>query len=52
MLVTEHADTWDVQQILDDPAGDHDWRIFATVDLRASDAAGEPVLHVTAMAAT
>ena len=31
-------------QILDDPDGDHDWRITAAVDLEASDEAGEPVV--------
>ncbi len=35
---------WEVRQILDDPAGDHDWSIVATVHLRASDEAGEPVV--------
>ncbi|WP_226346382.1 DEAD/DEAH box helicase [Agilicoccus flavus] len=38
---------WLVEQILDDPAGDHDWRIFAEVDLPATDAAGELVLRAT-----
>ncbi len=39
---------WAVRQLLDDPVGDHDWRIDAEVDLAASDEAGEPVLVVTA----
>ncbi|MBS1697793.1 MAG: DUF3516 domain-containing protein [Actinobacteria bacterium] len=43
------ARAWAVQQILDDPAGDHDWRITATVDLDASDEAGEAVVTVTAV---
>ena len=47
LLVDEQPDRWLVQQILGDPAGDHDWRIFAEVDLRASDEAGELVLEVT-----
>ncbi|WP_445257724.1 DEAD/DEAH box helicase [Nocardioides aurantiacus] len=38
--------TWEVQQVLADPEGHHDWRITATVDLPASDAAGELVLAV------
>jgi superfamily II RNA helicase len=46
-LVEESADTWAVQQILDDPEGHHDWRIVAEVDLRASDDAGELVLRNT-----
>jgi hypothetical protein len=37
-------------QILDDPHRDHDWRITATVDLDASDEAGEPVLTTLALA--
>jgi hypothetical protein len=32
--------------VLDDPAGDHDWAIVASVDLDASDEAGAPVLKV------
>ena len=47
LLIEEQPDRWLVQQILGDPAGDHDWRIFAEVDLRASDEAGELVLEVT-----
>jgi len=53
LQIIERADaaggTWEVRQMLDDPAGDRDWRIEAIVDLAASDAAGEPVLHVTAV---
>lgn len=41
--------TWEVRQVLDDPADDHDWRIDAIVDLAASDAAGEVVVRVTAV---
>ncbi|WP_258723807.1 DEAD/DEAH box helicase [Cellulomonas sp. NS3] len=43
------AGTWEVRQVLDDPAGDHDWRIDAVVDLAASDAVGEVVLTVVAV---
>ena len=35
------AGTWHARQALDDPEGDHDWALEATVDLAASDAAGE-----------
>ena len=38
---------WEVRQIFDDPAGDHDWGLSARVDLAASDEAGEAVLAVT-----
>ena len=48
-LVEEHATTWSVRQVLDDPEGHRDWGISAEVDLVASDEAGEPVLHVTAV---
>ena len=36
--------TWSVRQILDDPDGDHDWALTATVDLDASDEAGAAVV--------
>ena len=38
---------WLVEQILDDPEGDHDWRFYAEVDLAACDATGELQLCVT-----
>ncbi|MCW2780910.1 MAG: box helicase domain protein [Marmoricola sp.] len=47
LIVSKEQDRWHVQQILDDPDGDRDWRIFAEVDLRASDEAGELVLTIT-----
>ncbi|PRB11163.1 DEAD/DEAH box helicase [Microbacterium sp. MYb72] len=47
ILVTEGASEWTVRQILDDPAGDHDWGISATVDLAASDEEGAAVVTVT-----
>jgi hypothetical protein len=37
---------WRVRQILDDPAGDHDWGIDVEVDLEASDEEGAVVLRV------
>ena len=40
---------WLVRQVFDDPEGDHDWGITASVDLAASDEAGEPVVTVTAV---
>ena len=45
--VTEEDGLWVVEQILDDPDGDHDWRITAELDLAATDEAGEVVLVVT-----
>jgi hypothetical protein len=47
LLITEGKGSWEVRQIFDDPAGDHDWGISATVDLAASDAEGAAVMHVT-----
>lgn len=41
---------WHVRQVLDDPEGDHDWRIDALVDLPASDAAGEVALRILTVA--
>ena len=40
---------WLARQTLEDPEGDHDWVIEATVDLDASDEAGEPVVLTTAL---
>jgi len=37
---------WSVRQVIDDPAGDHDWGIHATVDLAASAERGEAVVRV------
>ncbi|MFN3865964.1 MAG: DEAD/DEAH box helicase [Demequina sp.] len=37
---------WVVRQVIDDPAGDHDWAITAAVDLDASDEAGSPVIEL------
>ncbi|TAL25894.1 MAG: DUF3516 domain-containing protein, partial [Frankiales bacterium] len=45
-MVTAEPGRWLVRQILDDPAGHHDWAITAEVDLAASDEAGTAVLTV------
>lgn len=49
LLLTEGPTAWTARQIIDDPVGDHDWGISATVDLAASDEAGEAVVTVTAV---
>jgi superfamily II RNA helicase len=49
LLVTEGPREWTVRQIFDDPDGDHDWGISATVDLAASDEEGTAVVHVAAV---
>ncbi|SHN21080.1 Superfamily II RNA helicase [Cryptosporangium aurantiacum] len=40
---------WSVRQTFEDPAGDRDWGISATVDLEASDEAGVAVVEITAV---
>jgi len=47
LIIDEGRGAWTVRQIFDDPAGDHDWGISATVDLAASDEAGEAVIRLT-----
>lgn len=47
LIIEEGATSWKVRQILDDPAGDHDWGFTAEVDLEASDEAGEAVVRLT-----
>lgn len=37
IMITEEGSTWQVRQIIDDPAGDRDWVITAEVDLNESD---------------
>ena len=50
LLHVERTPTqWLVRQVFDDPEGDHDWGISASIDLAASDEAGEPVVAVTAV---
>ena len=47
--VVEDGDVWHLAQILDDPEGDHDWRITADLDLPATDEIGELVLVTTGL---
>lgn len=44
----ETTRAWRVRQIIADPDGNHDWSMLASVDLDASDEAGQLVLSVTA----
>jgi superfamily II RNA helicase len=46
LIIDRRPDVWRVRQILDDPAGDHDWGFDVEVDLEASDEEGAAVLHV------
>jgi hypothetical protein len=43
LQIAEVPGEWTVTQILEDPDGDRDWRLTATLDLAATDKAGEPV---------
>jgi hypothetical protein len=47
LIIDRQPGVWRVRQILDDPAGDHDWGIEVEVDLEASDEEGAAVLRVT-----
>src|SRR5690625_6929559 len=44
--ITEEDGSWRVRQILADPDEHHDWAITAEIDLKASDAAQEPVVRI------
>jgi superfamily II RNA helicase len=52
LIDTSNPREWTVRQIVDDPEGNHDWSIVATVDLDASDAAGEPVIRTRSFSHT
>ena len=50
MIILEEGPTaWTVRQIFDDPAGDHDWGIAATVDLAESNEAGTAIVRITSV---
>ncbi|GAY15725.1 RNA helicase [Mycobacterium sp. shizuoka-1] len=46
LILDRQPDVWRVRQILDDPAGDHDWGFDAEVDLSASDEQGVAVIRL------
>ena len=49
LTIDKGPHAWKVRQILDDPAGYHEWAIEATVDLAASDDIGAAVCRVDAV---
>jgi hypothetical protein len=49
LQITEGPTEWLARQILDDPAGDHDWGISATIDLAESDEQGVAVIRIVAV---
>ncbi|UIJ35939.1 RNA helicase [Allobranchiibius sp. GilTou73] len=46
LQIREGKDTWEVRQVIDDPAGDHDWGIDAQLPIAACDDAGTAVVVV------
>ncbi|BBY18739.1 DEAD/DEAH box helicase [Mycolicibacterium litorale] len=46
LIFDRQPGVWRVRQILDDPAGDHDWGFEVEVDLEASDEEGEPAIQL------
>jgi hypothetical protein len=46
LIIDRQPRVWQVRQILDDPAGDHDWFLDVEVDLEASDEEGSAVLRM------
>jgi superfamily II RNA helicase len=45
LIIDRQPGVWRLRQILDDPAGDHDWGFDVEVDLEASDEEGAPVIR-------
>jgi hypothetical protein len=45
--VAAASGVWKVEQTIDDPDGDHDWRIRGEVDLAASEEQGAAVVRIT-----
>lgn len=48
LIIDRQPGVWRVRQILDDPAGDHDWGFDVEVDLAASDEEGAAVVRLVA----
>ncbi|OYN75756.1 DEAD/DEAH box helicase [Mycolicibacterium sphagni] len=46
LIIDRQPGVWRVRQILDDPAGDHDWGFDVEVDLEASDEEGAAVIRL------
>ena len=46
LIIDRRPGVWRVRQILDDPAGDHDWGFDVEVDLETSDEQGAAVLRL------
>ncbi|BCB83603.1 hypothetical protein Psuf_009160 [Phytohabitans suffuscus] len=48
-MIDQGRDRWTVRQILDDPAGHHDWAVTAEIDLAESDELGAAAVHITSV---
>jgi len=46
LVIDKTPEIWRVRQIVDDPAGDHDWGFDVEVDLEASDEEGTAVIRL------
>ncbi len=46
LIFDRQPQVWRIRQILEDPAGDHDWGFDVEVDLPASDEEGTAVLRI------
>jgi hypothetical protein len=46
LIIDRQSAVWRVRQILDDPAGEHDWGFEVEVDLEASDEEGAAVIRL------
>ena len=46
LMFDRQPQVWRIRQILEDPAGDHDWGFDVEVDLAASDEEGAAVLRI------
>ena len=51
LMIDQGRGRWTVRQILDDPAGHHDWAITAEVDLAESDELGAAAVRVVTVSA-
>ncbi|MFC0527051.1 DEAD/DEAH box helicase [Phytohabitans kaempferiae] len=49
LMIDQGRDRWTVRQILDDPAGHHDWAITAEIDLAESDELGAAAVRVVSV---
>ncbi|HEX5407849.1 MAG TPA: DUF3516 domain-containing protein, partial [Pseudonocardiaceae bacterium] len=47
LMIDQDEDRWTVRQVIDDPAGHHDWGISGEVDIEESDELGVAALRIT-----